>query len=229
MDSIYETLMSLPLLKGVSEERLKLVVSSTPLHFLKYLEGDTIINEGDLSTHLRFIINGKARVTITNSNGRFKVSQTLTGPDVIAPEYLFVRVTEYPCSAVALEATGILQISKSDYVSLLRSDEVILFNYLNLLSAGAQAKIDGIIALTDGSLEERIAYWIVALTQRSGTDIVLSCRQRDLYSMFGVQRSAFYAVLDSLRERGIITYTPTEIRPVSRRALTGLLLNSDVD
>lgn len=227
MNSIYDTLMSLPLLKGVSAERLQQVVGSIPLHFLKYPEGDTILKTGDPSTHLHFIINGSARVTIANLTGRFKVSQTLVGPDVIAPEYLFGRTTTFPCTATAIEPTGILQIAKSDYISMLKNDEVMLFNYLNLLAAGAQSRVDGILSLTDGLLEERIAYWIVALTQRSGKDIVLSCRQRDLYSFFGVQRSVFNYTLEGLAERNIITYTPTEIRPVSREALVRLLLNSN--
>ena len=58
MNSIFDTLMSLPLLKGVSAERIRQVVASTPLHFLKYPEGDTIITPGSPSTHLNFIISG---------------------------------------------------------------------------------------------------------------------------------------------------------------------------
>lgn len=227
MNSIFDTLMSLPLLKGVSAERIRQVVASTPLHFLKYPEGDTIITPGSPSTNLNFIISGSVRVSVANASGRFKVSQTLTGPDVIAPEYLFGRTTAFPCSALALEPTGILQIAKSDYISMLKHDEVMLFNYLNLLAAGSQSRIDGIISLTDGLLEERIAYWIVALTQRSGTDIVLSCRQRHLYSFFGVQRSVFYATLENLARREIITFTHDEIRPVSRDRLVKLLLTSN--
>lgn len=229
MKSIYETLMSLPLLNGVSAERMRQIVSSIPLHFLKYPAGDTLFGAGAPSTHLFFIINGSVRVTVSNSSGRFKVSQTLTGPDVIAPEYLFGRHTTFPCSAVAIESTGVLQIAKGDFISLLRSDDVILFNYLNYLAAGSQSRIDGILSLTDGQLEERIAYWIAALTQRSGSDIVLECRQRDLCSFFGVQRSAFNATLESMAARGIITFTSHAIHPVSRESLVRLLINSNCD
>ena len=71
---------------------------------------------------------------------------------------------------------------------ILNNDEVFLFNFLNVLSMNAQKAVDGILAITSGNLEERIAFWIVALTQRGGTDITLACKQRDLYSLFGVQR-----------------------------------------
>ena len=82
------------------------------------------------------------------------------------------------------------------------------------------------LALTTGSLEERIAFWIIALTQRDAKDIVLACRQRDLYSLFGVQRSSFINTLDDMKERGIIDYSPNEIRVISRSDLRSVLLKS---
>lgn len=226
MDTMYEILMRLPLFHGVSYAKLSEVVGSTKFHFLKYLKGDTIVEAGQPCTHIKFIISGSARVSIVNADGRFRVSQTLDKPDVIAPEYLFGRATRYPVTAVALEPTGILQIEKQEYVKILNSDPVFLFNMLNILSVNAQKSVDGVLALTTGSLEERIAFWIVALTQRQGTDIVLSCRQRDLYSLFGVQRSSLIATLESMKARGLIDYTQHEITIRSRADMLALLTTS---
>ena len=79
------------------------------------------------------------------------------------------------------------------------------------------------LAVAAGSLEERIAFWIIALTQRGGTDITLTCRQRDLYALFGVQRSSFLATLDRMKERGLIEYDANEIRITSRRDLLDII------
>lgn len=223
---MYEILLGLPLFKGVSRERLSEVIGSVKFHFLKYLPNDTIVSAGDHCTHIKFIISGSARLTIANNDSRFIVSQTLSAPDVIAPECLFGSVTSYPCSGVAIESTGVLQISKADYLKILNMDQIFLFNYLNTLSMNAQKATQGILAVTTGNLEERIAFWIVALTQRRGSDITLACRQRDLYSLFGVQRTSLKATLESLRERDIITYSSSEIRIKSRQALTDILHNA---
>lgn len=223
MDSMYEILMRLPVFNGVTYSRLEEIVGNTKFHFLKYLEGDKIIEAGEQCTHIKFIISGSARVSIVNSDGRFKVSQTLSMPDVIAPEYLFGKATRYPVSAVALEPTGILQIEKQDFLHILSTDPIFLINMLNMLSVNAQRSVEGVLALTTGSLEERIAYWIVALTQRRGTDIVLSCRQRDLYSLFGVQRTSFIATLDSMKQRGLIDYNQSDIMIKSRSEMLSLL------
>ncbi|MDE6321635.1 MAG: Crp/Fnr family transcriptional regulator [Muribaculaceae bacterium] len=223
---MYEILLGLPLFSGVSHERLSQVVGMTKFHFLKYLPGETIVNAGDPCTHIKFIISGEARFTVSNNDGRFLVSQTLSAPEVIAPECLFGTVTQYPCSGVAITPTGILQITKADYLKILNLDQIFLFNYLNVLSMNAQKATQGILAVTSGNLADRIAFWIVALTQRRGTDITLSCRQRDLYSLFGVQRTSLISTLESLRDRNILTFTQNEIRINSREALIEILHNA---
>lgn len=223
MNSMYDILMRLPLFNGVTHERISEILEKAKFHFLKYLPGQQIIEAGTPCTHIRFIINGSIRITIANEDNRFKVSQTLSAPNVIAPEFLFGRSTIYPCSAVALDTCGILQISKSDYMTILNTDPIFMFNFLNILSMNAQKSVEGVLALTSGNLEQRIAFWISALTQREGTDITLSCKQRDLYTLFGVQRSSFIATLDELKEKGIIDYDQNEIRVISRRLLTEII------
>ena len=138
MDQMYQLLMGLPLFSGVTYEKMLEIIGNTKFHFLKFLGGETFIAEGEQCTHIKFIISGKVRVSIANHDRRFTVSQTLTAPDVVAPEYIFGRSTVYPCSVVALEPTGVLQISKADYMKILNSDPIFLINYLNLLSMNAQ-------------------------------------------------------------------------------------------
>lgn len=222
---MYENLMTLPLFKGVSYNRVSEIVGKTRLGFLKYLPGDPLVRVGEPCTGIKFIITGSVRLTIHNVSDRFRVMQTLNAPSVISPDFLFGRDTLYPADGVAIDTVSVMQIAKSDFISLLHEDEIILFNYLNILSTNAQKAINGVMALTSGSLEERIAFWIIALTQMDATDIVLQARQRDLYALFGVQRTSFMAALDSLRDRGIITYSANEINVLSRRELRSVLLN----
>lgn len=220
---MYQFLTRLPIFNGITYEKIIEIIGTTKFHFLKYLEGETFITEGEPCTHIKFIISGKIRVSIANSDGRFTVAQTLTAPDIIAPEYIFGRSTLYPCTATALEPTSILQISKDDLLKILKSDSICMINYLNILSMNAQKAVDGVLSVATGSIEERIAFWIVALTQQGGSDITLTCRQKDLYSIFGVQRSSFISTLENMKSRGLIDYTQNEIKIHSRRELIDIL------
>lgn len=223
MNSIFETLLDLPLLRGASRERISETAGNTKFHFLKYLEGNQIVVPGQQCSHMTFLLSGKVRVEVASPDGRFCLGQTLTGPDAILPQFLFGRNTVSPCTVTATDTCSIMQVDKNDWLKILNLDPVFMLNYLNMLSSGSQNVVEGILAITTGSIEERLAVWIVCMTQPGATEITLGCRQRDLYSVFGVQRSSFISAMESMRERGLIEYTNKEITVNDRRAMQALI------
>lgn len=223
--NMYESLMTLPLFKGISYKRVSEMVGNTRLAFFKYLAGQEIFSAGAKCDRIKFVFAGSVRLTMTSSSERVTISQTLKAPAIIQPDYLFGRNTHYPVSAVAVDTVSIIEIDKASLLNLLREDEIILFNYLNILSTDAQKSTDGMMAVISGSIEERIAFWIISMTQMGSEDIVLKARARDLYTVFGVARSSFMAALDRMVSMGIIEYTANEIKVLSRKGLRDVLLN----
>lgn len=221
---IFTTLRELPLMKGVSSSTLEQVVGCIPFHFLKYSEGQFITEAGDECTHLKFLISGSVRMEVAAADGQFRVLQSLRAPQVISPDYLFGRSTRYPATTTALDTVGIMQVAKEDYRSMLTMDPIFLFNYLNVISTGSQRSLHGVLSAASGSLETRLAFWIVSLTQPGSFDIELSCGRRALYSVLGVSRSRLATTLESLKTREIIDYDADgTIRVISRPALIEIL------
>lgn len=218
---MFEILMSLPLFHGVSLEKISCIVENTKFHFLKYDKGQTIIHSGDACTHIKFIISGSVKSTINNVDNDFSVSQTLDAPDVITPDFLFGRTTTYPCSVTALENTGILQISKADYITLLSTDKIFMFNFLNMLSSNSQKAFDGAAATNSNNIKHHIAFRIIALTQSRGRNISLSCK--NMPKLFGCTQNQLNTTLESLKQQRIIDFTPTEISILSRADLVNIL------
>lgn len=214
---MFEILSDLPLFRGVTHERIAATVGMAKFHFLKYAPGETIAEAGEACTHVKFIIDGEARITITGAGGRFKILQTLGAPDVISPDFLFGPTTLYPGTVTAVDETSIVQISKSDYMKILGSDNIYMFNFLNYLSMNAQKGVEGILSILDGSIEQSLAMWVGCMTQPTSKDIAIVCRQRDLYAMLGVQRSSYMAAIDAMVESGLIKYEPGRIDVLDRR------------
>ena len=227
MESMYEKLMELPLFQGVSRDKLSELIEKTPFHFVKYTRGEQIVSVNDVCSHIRFIISGDVRIDIASANKKVMVSETLSGPEVIGPDYLFGRNTFYPFSATALTDCGILQIVKSDFINILMSDKVFLFNMLNMLSRNSQKGTFGILALSSGSIAERLAFIITSLTQRGSKDIKLAYKQKDLCCILGVQRSSLINALERLQDDEIIEYSLSEIKVHDREALLDILHSED--
>ena len=130
----------------------------------------------------------------------------------MAAEYLFGRETTYPYSAFADGPCGILQLRKSDYIKMLTFDKVFLFNILNYLSSGSQRNSASILAVNDGSVVERLALIVDALTVAGATDVTVRFKQKDLCVLLGTQRTTLIASLDKLADDDILDYTSNELR-----------------
>ncbi len=223
MESMYEILMGLPLFQGVSHAKISELIEKIKFHFLKYLNNEQIINVNDPCKNLRFLISGKLQLEIANQNRRIRVIETISAPNVIGVEYMFGRNTIYPYKASAAPEAGILQIEKTDYLKMLRTDTVFLFNMLNYLSRNSQTPMEAVLSLTSGSIAERFAFWVTSLTYKDATDILISSKQKDMYTMLGVQRSSFMNTLEELQDKGVLEYSTNEIRIKDRGKLFDIL------
>jgi len=206
MNSMYQQLMQLPLFQGVSTEKITALVEKLPFHFLKYRNGEQIIAAGDACTHVKFIVSGRVKLDTPFPRLRINLHQTVSNPHVLAPEYLFGRDTVYPYTAVSEGTCGILQLLKSDYIKMITTDKVFLFNILNYLSSGTQRNLAYPLSIKDGSVVERLAILVDMLTMTGATDISLRYKQRDLCILLGTQRTTLMSMLEKLSEQDIVDY-----------------------
>lgn len=215
--------MGLPIFQGISRERLSDIIDKTPFHFQKFADGEKIAEAGDLCTHIRFIISGDARLVTAGRNRKVSVSETLSSPAVLGPEYLFGLDTKVPFTATAKGVCGILQISKADYVNILQSDKVSLFNAMNILSRQSQINTSNLLALSSGSIAERLSYLVLSLTHQNAKDITVTFKQKDLCAILGSQRTSLISALSKLADDGVIEFGTSEIRINDRRELLSIL------
>lgn len=225
MNSMYKQLMRLPLFQGVSTEKITALVEKTPFHFLKYQNNEQIFAAGDACTHVKFIVSGQLRLETPFSHLKVSLLQTLSAPHVLAAGYLFGRETTYPFSAYADGPCGILQLLKSDYIKMISSDKVFLFNILNYLSSSSQRGVSSAIAIKDGSVSERLASLVDTLAVCGATDISLRYKQKDLCTLLSTQRTTLIAALDKLCEQEIIGYDSNELKILDSGKLFDLLNN----
>ena len=223
MNSMYQQLMELPLFQGVSTEKITALVEKLPFHFLKFHNGDQIFAAGDQCSHIRFIVSGQVRIETLWSRLRVSMNQTLSAPHVLAAECLFGRRTVYPYTAVAHGSCGILQLLKSDYIKMVSSDKVFLFNILNYLSSGSQRNTASLLATRDGSVPERLAVLMDMLVVNGASDVTLRYKQKDLSALLGTQRTTLIASMDKLASQGLIDYDSNELRVLDIQGLIDLI------
>lgn len=211
VESMYRQLKQLPLFQGVSSDQLSQLIEKLPFHFLKFSDGEQIIAAGEQCTHLRFVVSGRVTLTTRLSHLNVELSQTLDAPSVLAPDFLFGRDTAYPFSATACGPAGILQLVKSDYVKMLQADKVFLFNILNCLSLYSQRLNGRLAAVKDGSVAERLVFFIESMVAPGATHVELHFVQKDLCTLLGAQRATLLRALDRLEASGLLRHSQASI------------------
>ena len=224
MNSMYQQLMQLPLFQGVSAEKITALVEKLPFHFLKYRNGEQVFAAGDPCTHIKFIVSGQVRLETAFSNLRVTMCQTISNPHVLAAEYLFGRDTVYPFTAISDGACGILQLRKSDYIKMVSSDKVFLFNILNYLSSGSQRSLASPLSVKNGSAAERLANLVDALAISGAKDISFQYKQKDLCTLLSTQRTSLVASLDKLRDQEILDYDSNELKLLDFKKLMDFIM-----
>lgn len=211
--------MQLPLFQGVSAQQLSALVEKMPFHFLKYHDGDSIITEGDTCTHIRFVVSGKVRVRMKFHSLNVQVEQTLEAPNVLAPDYLFGLETSYPFDVTAQGECGMLQLLKADYIRVIQSDKVFLFNILNYLSRNSQRFMAGMLDFKHGTVTERIALVAAVVTSQQSKQVTIKFLQKDFCTLLGTQRATLIHALETLQSEGIIDYDANQIKIINLQAL----------
>lgn len=217
MGNIFDQLLHLPLFQGVTQERLQETVEKVPFHFLKFRKGEKILSCGDRCTHVRFVVSGSVKLEYESKALKFKISHELEAPEVIAPDHLFGLDTHYPFNVKAIENCGILQLTKQDYIAMLRTDDVFLFNILNYLSRNSQVRKSQLLNLDNASVQERLVMLVSAFTSQRSKNISMSFRQRDLCRLLGARRPALISAISTLNDTGLIDMPDSSTINISNR------------
>ncbi len=211
MATMYETIMDLPLFKGVSEEQISAFLEKTNVNFINYKSGDKIISKSDRCSHIKYLIKGEAFSHISNTTGTLKVSELKQPGSVFFPDRLFGMDTKFPAEAEAVGDVSILQFSKEQYMTLLQTDEIYLLNFLNYLSLHSQRPVDAIKNLTSGKFECRLAMWVITLTESSSTEITVESSQQDLSELTNIPIEQIKSELSELSRSGLLSYSDDKI------------------
>lgn len=138
MSSMYETIMELPLFKGIGGDQLSQMLEKTSIEFLKYEDGEELSAAGSNVTGLDFILGGRVRQTYRLQNYPIEIDEILGKGNVMGALNLFGMDTTYPSTSTAIGRVSIMRIKKSQYINVLQSDRIYLLNFMNYISAAVQ-------------------------------------------------------------------------------------------
>lgn len=207
---MYEALMNLPLFRGASLELMSDFVGKTHLDFRTYNVGETVVAPGDNCSTLRCLLSGSVRMVHPLFGGSILIKE-IAGPGrFFGVERLFGMDNNIPFGVEAVTRCGTMEVSKAQYLDLLRSDSVYLINLLNYLSRTSQKFEDVFIQSKASSLKSLLGVYIELTTNWQSSEVSVESTSGSLLSFM----------------RSVLPFEPAELRNLEAMGLIKVVSDS---
>ncbi len=219
MTTMYDIIMDLPLFRGISRAQVSAFLEKTNVEFINYKDGEILQRCGDEPQHLIYLIRGKVCAEWRNDAENVRICYMQRNGSMLGATHLFGMVRQYSTSISATGSVSVLRISKSQYINILLSDKIFLFNYLNYLSAAVQRCETAIRRQGNSNFRQLLTRWIAALIPYDATEISIYATESVLCALAGIRKSALKEEIAVLSADNLIRPGRGRLEILSRSGL----------
>jgi CRP-like cAMP-binding protein len=221
----YEILSQSPLFRNLHIQEIEAVLSDVPFRVRRYGEGSMISQSGEEVNSIMIVISGKVKGEMVDETGRVIKIEDIPAPGALAAAFLFGNRNRFPVNVIALAETEILSVDRMDFLTLLRSNDTILLNFLNMISSRSQFLSEKIKFLNFKTIKGKLAHYILTKTGRGESSVVLDLTHNELADFFGVTRPSVSRAIGELEQSGYIKASGKHITITDRRGLSELTID----
>jgi len=145
--------------------------------------------------------------------------EDIQAPGALASAFLFGKGNLFPVNVVAITGCEIMIIRKEEFLKLLRYDERILVNFLDMISDRSQFLSDKIRFLNFRTIRGKLAGYILNLAREGRPAVYLDRTQNDLAEYFGVARPSIGRAMAEMESLGLISAKGKSVTILDLRGL----------
>jgi len=218
-------LKHIPLFADLSETELQLLAGE--LTRVQFKKGDAIFFEGDPGQTLYVVESGHVRIYLHCEDGQETSVNVCTRGDIFG-ELAVIDGLPRSASAIALEDSVVLALSREQFRECTRRYPQLAFNFLKALSVRVRYNTRQIDSLSTFRVPSRLARKLLELAQEhgaveaDGVRITVPLTQSDLASLIGTTRESINKALGNFRKQGLIRVQAGRITIIDPEALRAL-------
>ena len=129
-----EELLEMPLFRNCDAGNAGKFLAAHPGKIHEYAKGDIIAMQGYACRALYLLEEGSVYAKMINEDGKEFTLDTLSAPETLASSFVFSSEGTFPVTIIASTDCTVWTIGRDALFSLIRTDDTILSNYLNIIS-----------------------------------------------------------------------------------------------
>lgn len=218
----FSILLKSPLFSGMYEEEIKSIFKTTHYRIKSYSPGEIVSISGDPVNSFLMVIEGVVKGEMMDFTGRVIKIEDIHAPGALASAFLFGKNNSFPVTVTAVDHTAVIIIDKADFVLLLRKNEKVLLNFLDMISNRSQFLSEKIKFLNFRTIKGKLAQFFL---QKAGqkSEFILDITQTDLADFFGVARPSIARVIREMEEMGLVIIKGKSVKILNWKGLTELV------
>jgi CRP/FNR family transcriptional regulator, dissimilatory nitrate respiration regulator len=218
----FDLLAGSPLFRGLDSPDIMKLISMVPYRIRKFSYGSLIAQSNETVNCLMIVLTGTVKGEMTDETGRVIKIEDIPAPGALAAAFIFGNRNRFPVNVVSVTGCEILCIDKSDFLKLLMTNDVVLVNFLNMISSRSQFLSEKIRFLSFRTIRGKLAQLILQSASPDKVEVVLSRTRNELAEFFGVARPSVSRAFGELEQQGYIQVSGKSIRILDRKGLSGL-------
>lgn len=218
----YSLLSNAPLFRGLTTREIETILSGLPHRIKKFQAGSLLSQSGEPVNSLIVVISGIVKGEMVDYTGRVIKIEDVPAPGALASAFLFGNRNRFPVNVIAVSDGELLLIEKPEFLKLLMRNNIILVNFLDMISNRSQFLSEKIKFLNFKTIKGKLAHYILQKAGKERSAINLEMTQNDLADFFGVARPSLARALGDLEEEGYLEAKGKNIKIIDKKGLADL-------
>ncbi|SDW90893.1 cAMP-binding domain of CRP or a regulatory subunit of cAMP-dependent protein kinases [Lutibacter oricola] len=190
----------------------------------KYIKGEAIYCEGNLSNHIFLIKKGIVKTYKTSEYGKSYITDFYTEGNFFG--YVsFVKQLPHFQNAQAVTNTQLYKISKLEISNLINKNQPVLQNFILLLANNIINMKEQVISLAYGSVRQKTARVLIKFINYNilslNNEIFIS--RQDLANSIGIAKETLIRTLHDFNEEGLIKLNQKSVTVINKANLLKVL------
>jgi CRP/FNR family transcriptional regulator len=227
MITVVDRLKNLDLFTGLPDGEIEKLAAQSL--WTTYLTGDTVFTAGDEARYAHIIGYGAVKLVRHLDNGSEVTMHFIPRGQIFGAVVAMREGAKYPLTAIALEDTGVLRISREAFRESFQNHSVVGPRLLMLISQRI-TEMHSEKAMLKSTVQKRIAEFILrtleSQTMPSGGRIMMRLTRQDIANRVGTTVETVIRTLSQWTQLGLITTEDHRIEVLKKEALAEILENN---
>lgn len=225
MNKYLNSLSKSVIFNSIDMDTIETLITSIDYKIESFNKEDIISLEGDDCPSLAIILNGGVEIHKPFPSGKVVTINNFHAGNVFGEAILFSEAHKYPANVIASNDSEIMYINKCEIIKLITLNDIILSNFLSLLSNRILMLNDRITNLSLDTIRKKISNIILLEYRRQNKNIIILpfCRKK-MAEMLNIPRPSLSRELSKMKEDKIINFNKNKIQILDIGLLEDTLL-----